>query len=417
VTGVLSARLQGPHARGGLAIVRLFPDLVGSLGTLSVHEAVTLRAARGRADAGVVRASGVFAALFLAALVLPPGLLLVPVLLRGHGDLVALSRLYLLALAPCLFVHLTLGAWDLGTGRMGRYNALRLLPFLVHAAGIGVLAAFGRVTVEGALWCSWAGILAAVAARLWIGRVEGRARPSTREARRLLRFGLHFHGAAVLALLGTHADRLLVVLLWDERAVGLYAAALTLATTGLALLSRSIHTVLFPQVAAQRDPEERRRLLARALRHSTLLLSVGVVAFAALTPRLVPLLFGDEFLGARDAATVLVVAYLPLGLRQILVRAMRGAGEGRAGTVSEALALGGFLLAAWPLGRGFGLPGVGAALFLGNALGLAHLALAMRRRLGVSLRECWGLNAATLRESIAHARRLVAAPSARRQPS
>jgi O-antigen/teichoic acid export membrane protein len=417
VTGVLSARLLGPHARGGLAVVRLFPDLVGSLGTLSLHEAVTFRTARGRADAGTVRASGLVAALLLAVVVLPPGLLLVPLLLRGYGDLVALSRLYLLALAPCLLVHLTLCAWDLGTGRMGRYNALRVLPFLVNAAGLVLLAALGRVTVEGALWCSWAGIFAAAAVRLWMGRSEGRARPSTREARRLVRFGLHFHGAAVLALLASNADRLLVVFLWDERAVGLYAVALTLATTGLALLSRSIHTVLFPRIAGQRSPEERRRLLAKALRHSMLLLTAGVVVIAALAPALVPLLFGEEFREARAAAAVLVLAYLPLGLRQILVRAMRGVGEGRAGTVSEALALGGFVVAAWPLGRALGLPGVGAALFLGNAAGLAHLVLVARERLGVSLRECWGLNAGTLRESVAYARRALGVGTARRSPS
>jgi Na+-driven multidrug efflux pump len=77
------------------------------------------------------------------------------------------------------------------------------------------------------------------------------------------------------------------------------------------------------------------------------------------------------------------VAYLPLALRQIVIRSLRAFGDGRSGTLAEAMALAGFLLAVWPLCRFVGLVGVGLALLVANLAALAWLAHRLRAHYGL----------------------------------
>jgi O-antigen/teichoic acid export membrane protein len=96
---------------------------------------------------------------------------------------------------------------------------------------------------------------------------------------------------------------------------------------------------------------------------------------------------------------LLVMAYVPLALRQIIVRTLRGIGDAKAGTAAESISIAIFLLLCWPLTLRWQLNGLSVALVVGNCAALAYLTWHMSERLGISPKRWWGLDVVTLTEA------------------
>jgi O-antigen/teichoic acid export membrane protein len=405
-TGVLSARLLAPDGRGALAAVLFWPQLITSLGLLSLPGAMIFRRARPDVDRAAVAATGAWLALGLSAIGALVGWLLLPFLLR-HSSAGSLAQLYLLAFVPFAFLALTLLALDQGDMRFARYNLVRLLPSGVYLVGLLLLWRLDAVSVASLVWASWLGTAVTAAVRLCHSRDALRARPSLSEARRLVAFGARLHGAALLAVLLAGADRFVVVTFWDDASLGLFVVALTLATAGLNVVTGAFNVLLLPRLAAARDTEAQRRIMGETLRYVSLLLTVGTAVLLLLCPWLLPFLFGDAYTGAVGVCLVLLVAYLPTALRQVIVHGLSGTGDWRPRVLAEGLALVTFVVVVWPLSEILGLLGIPTALLIANSIALAYLLVFLRRRLQLSSPECWGLSLTTARQVWWHGRALV----------
>jgi O-antigen/teichoic acid export membrane protein len=406
LSGVLSARLLAPEGRGALAAVLFWPHLFTSLASFSLPAATIFRRARPDADPARVAATAAWLALGLAGLGALAGWLALPFLLRGSAA-APLAQLYLLAFLPFNFLALALLALDQGDLRFLRYNLVRLLPPAVYLAGLLVLWALDAASVAALVWASWLGTALTALVRVYGGRAALRARPTLAEARRLLAFGARLHVAALLAVLLAAADRFIVVTFWDDRSLGLYVVALTLATAGLSLVTGAFNVLLLPRLVRARDAAAQRRIMGETLRCVSLLLSVGTAVLLLLCPWLLPLLFGDAYAGAVGLCLVLLLAYLPLALRQVIVHGLCGTGDWRPRIVAEGLALGTFAALVWPLARPLGLLGIPIALLVADLVALAYLLAFLRRRLQLSAPDCWGLGPATVRHVWCHGRALL----------
>jgi O-antigen/teichoic acid export membrane protein len=95
-----------------------------------------------------------------------------------------------------------------------------------------------------------------------------------------------------------------------------------------------------------------------------------VAASIAVTPWLLPLLFGRAFADAMPIAVPLLLAVFPSTLRQTIVGCLRAFGEARIGVTSELAALAGFLLACGPLLWLADSTGLASATIVGNLAGL-----------------------------------------------
>jgi O-antigen/teichoic acid export membrane protein len=138
-----------------------------------------------------------------------------------------------------------------------------------------------------------------------------------------------------------------------------------------------------------------------------LLLTAGTAVLLLLCPWLLPFLFGDAYTGAIGLCLVLLLAYVPMALRQVIVHGLSGTGDWRPRILAHALALVTFVAAVWFLAALLGLLGIPTALLVADGLALAYLLGFLRRRLALSSRECWGLSPATLRHVWWHGRALV----------
>src|SRR5207245_11338288 len=96
-------------------------------------------------------------------------------------------------------------------------------------------------------------------------------KPYLEEAIALCGFGLRFHPATIVLLLAGQVDVFIVLALWDDATLGHYVIALTIASSGLSVISGAYHKVLFPHVAQIQERARQIGLLARGVRHATLL--------------------------------------------------------------------------------------------------------------------------------------------------
>lgn len=385
LTGILAARLLGPEDRGILAILLFWPGLIAGIGFLSLGEAIVYRRNAAMVDKDRFTATVAVLALILSAMIALAGFALLPWLLgEARAAERPLATAYLVAFVPLNCLALALLALDHAERRFTRYNLFRLGPSWIYLLGILALWASGHITAATLLWASWLGTAITAAARVWAFRRDLLALPAWGEAFNLLKQGGLFHGATVLAALSAQVDRVVVMWYFDDAEVGYYVVALTVATAGLGLVTNSVHTVLFPSLAAEPDRARAIDSLRTGLRRSSLFLIAGTLAALAAVPVFLPVLFGTAFTEAVPVAMVLIAAYAPLALRQIIVRCIRAFGDARSGSIAEAAALAAFIAAVWPCVSLLGLTGVGAALLAANMLALVILCRNLRRLYGLS---------------------------------
>jgi len=141
----------------------------------------------------------------------------------------------------------------------------------------------------------------------------------------MLGFGLPCVISTMPQTLNFRLDQMLMAGLLPARVLGLYVVAVAWSGATAPLLS-ALGAVLFPRVASQPNREQQARALAQGSRLAILASLVLAVAVIALTPRMVPFLFGTKFAAAIPAALVLVVAGAISAFNLVTEEGLKGLG-------------------------------------------------------------------------------------------
>lgn len=374
-TGILAARLLGPADRGLLAAVVFWPSIFAAVAQWSLGEAIVWRSAQAPERSAVILVSATVLALTAA---LATSIVAVPLLPRllgeARSEVLDLAVLFACVWLPVTNLNVVLMGADQAARRFGRLNLLRLGPNGFYLAGILALWAMGRVSVETLAWAMAGGSALTLVLRLATARRDLVAAPERSEIATLARVGSRFHAGALAALLSSQADRLVLVLAFPDVTIGHYVVAWTFAASGLAAVTNAVPLVLLPHLAAERDRERARALLALALRRTAIFLYAGVPIAGLATPWLFPLLFGAAYVEAVPLALLLLVAVVPLTLRQTILRCLRAFGEARIAVVNELAAMVALfctaIVAVGTIGRR--VEAIATAVVLANLVGLFH---------------------------------------------
>jgi len=134
--------------------------------------------------------------------------------------------------------------------------------------------------------------------------------------RRLAKEALPFGIAGLSVKVYSYVDSLFLHQFYGVHAVGLYAVAYKL-TYALQFLPITFTAALYPALAsayAKKEEDEVRNTFVGSLR---LMAAIGfpiTAGLSALAPKIIPLLYGDAFLGAVDAFRILPWVLLPIFL-------------------------------------------------------------------------------------------------------
>jgi len=402
-TGILTARLLGPIARGELATVILWPVILSNLGLMGCNWVLAREVAAHPERECDWAAMGVAVGLSTAILYLVAGYFLIPFLLPSDkAYLLPVARLCLL-LIPLDICNQVLLSVEHGRMRWRRYNLLRLSFSLFCLAFIVFIFATRSRQVRLFVDAFIASQVLAFLLRFWLQRkslAAGKLRLD--ECRHLLQAGAPYFGSTISNLIWLQLDTILVVSLLSAEAAGIYIVAAAFAS-GQSSLGEALGITSFAVLSNEGNSRSQEKIITATFRQSALVSCGAGLCLSCLIPLLVVPLFGSEFSRAVPPAVILALAASLEGSINILNQGLRGLGRPHAGLVSQLFGAGVMALAALLFLRRFGLVGMALAVLLSACAQLLLLVAAAAKWLKISPLVFWPFGAGNIRVLIRQA--------------
>jgi O-antigen/teichoic acid export membrane protein len=295
VLSVVLTRNFTPESRGAYAVLVTTNSLLANLCNLSLGVACSTFLARGEYPLRQVNVAAVFLALTLGLLAMAAVSALFPLLETSVFRGVPYSYLAIaLVLTPMTIYQIYWNAMMTGLNRIALLSRVNLALNLGNALVMILLVGVLRLGLTGFLW-GWviSGTAGVIAAFVMTLRLDGFAWPLWKDVRRLLHFGLRTHGVGIAHHLFLRFDVLALNPLAGTTAVGFYQLATSLAEK----LWIPINVVTDSSVGkiAGLPRAASAQLTARVARSAVLMLLSIAVPFAAVSPWLIPFLYGDAY--------------------------------------------------------------------------------------------------------------------------
>lgn len=336
VQGMLLARLLGPQARGEFATSVFYTQALTYIGLFGAAFAIARQAARSNVNVGGLERSalrlGLATSVATMAVVACLSWMALPAEKRYLAPMCLLCSLYL----PFEQMRLTLQAVDHGQGAFGLYNANRLFAAMMFPLLLAAAWWMGWISVGMAACLSVVAPALGLAHRLTYLHAAPSA-GSRPQVWPMFREGWPFALSVAVADLFSRMDVLLLVWLATFKVQGYYATAV--AAAGMLLVTPTAIALFSFNAGARHSAAQRKpRLLAIAT--AVLLLQAGTtVAFAAVLPYLMTLVFGAEFAAATPLALALLPAHGLGGCAVVAEGYLRGAGRSGAGVWARLLGI------------------------------------------------------------------------------
>ena len=333
VTGTLLARGLGPHDRGVIAAMVLWPTLVVAIGDFGIGSALAFYAAQEPRAARRYVQLAERAAVVVAAVLMPVGVLIAYAGLTESGiNAVGTGLLLALVFIPAAIVSRYIAGLAQGLLNFGVFYAIRLSMSVSIAVVLAIELLIGQMSVASAVAAYLVGLSAMVVVTVGVKGLLARGQLGSEppSIRVLTSYGLRSLFGALYPAEILFVDQIIVAVALGPRELGLYAAALAF-TTLPRVLAEAIATAAFPHVTRAADP---RRPVVRFLAAGALVLLPCGVALTMMMPWLVVTIFGPMFSEAIDPAKLLIWGSILFGLRRIAGDALRGLGvPGRASAI------------------------------------------------------------------------------------
>ena len=331
VTGPVTARALGAEGRGELAAIVAVLTMGPWLLDLGVGQWLARERARG-GDRGELLGAALPVAFCFSLISVFVAIPLANAI-GGEREIVVTFLKIGLLLMPLSVVLYMLSGVVVGESRWGLYSAARLLGSILPVIVIVTMTVAGSLTVGVA---AAAYLVSGFLGSLLLLRVVRGVRRLSFSLRRSLvaaKFGARSWLGQVAGTANIRLDQVLMAGLVSSSELGLYAVAVTVGSIAFGLI-QAVSAASFPRVAGG-DPE----LAARACRVTVLIVAAASLVLAAITPAMVPFVFGADFKPAVPMVLILLVASIPLAAAIVLSSALVAANDPGATMRAELVAL------------------------------------------------------------------------------
>ena len=386
VTGVVLARGLGPHDRGELAAILIWPTLLTSLGGFGIADALTYHAARRTNPLETIIGTSLLIGLGQSIVLGAVAVVVVPAVLSARGIDVSAAIYLAFLYIPCFFLADYL-IWGLaGAQRMSWFQALRLSSFLGTATLLVALWLAGDLSVGAALLvypaayalCALAAGVVTIRGGVW------RLRYSHKLARRLFGFGSRSHLSTASTVLNQRVDQLVIALVLSPALLGTYVVAVAISSLPAAA-GGAVAYVVFPRVAALPAGKVRTDAAREALQVTLFASAAFALVLLGTVRWLVGFLVGSGYEGAVNVARVLVVASVFLSMNSTLVALLKAVGQplqaGFGGGLALLVTIAGLTL----LVPTYGIMGAAVVSLAAYAVSASFLLYKVARELEVSI--------------------------------
>lgn len=332
VQGIILARILGPQARGEYGTAVFYTQTLTYVGLLGTMFAIARRAAQERPLGNLRRAAlrvGILTGLGTMGLVTILSLAALPAEKAYLAPLCVACSLML----PWEHMRLSLLAVDHGSGAFARYNANQLVGAMAFPTLLLLLWLSGSQSPTLAALLLILVPLVGLAFRLATEREPVLFGPASPPPRTLIREGFPYLFSVVASDLFARLDVFLILWLASFTVQGYYAAAVPAANL-LIVAPNALALFAFNAGAATGRPRSLRSVLAAAAGVAGFQ-TVAALAFAAVLPTLIVLVYGREFLDAVPLAWALLPAYALNGCALVADAYLRGRGKAGIGVCSR----------------------------------------------------------------------------------
>lgn len=400
VSGAILSRCLGPEGRGAWALLILFPNLVGSLFSLAVPQAVTYFVSKGDFQRAELSGAAALLGALLGSLGAVCAIFLSPLLLTG--DKVHLSGDLRLA---CLFAWpmvLTphLESLALGLRLVSRYNLIRMSFACAQIVVLTALWSLNSLTPLSAVLGTL--LLLAFQGATYFAitlPVSGFSVPSAALLLKVLRRGLAFFLPVVALTILYSSDRTVLMRLTTLSQLGLYSVALSI-TNPILHIGEAFTQLSFIEVSGESHRSQSIAIIACRFRQSQVIaLGLGLLTATA-SPLVLPIAFGEAFAPALSTCFWLSIAMVFRSLSRSLENSIRATGVVWLGTSAACIATATVIASSLITVPRFGGTGFAMSLLLGHGLQLTSLILYAHKALQVPWPHLWGLRLAVFRQLI-----------------
>jgi O-antigen/teichoic acid export membrane protein len=382
-TGILTARMLRPAARGELTAIILWPVFLASLFSFGLQTSLVFHLRKCPEEQGPLVSTALWAGLVSGSMAAVVGAIFIPLWLRQYPpQIVTVARWFLLSAPLCSLMIMGRSVFE-GRGDYYASNLVQLFTPVPSLLALLGLSACHRMTPFSA---GLAYLLGGIPVFVWMMRrllsalSNGTGRPrfaaNMRSLKKLLHYGGRSYGIDLLGTLALQVDQLLVIGLLAPAAMGAYVVALSLSRV-LNVFQQSAVMVLFPK-AAGAPVDAVIAMTGRAARLSTIVAAACALLPVAFGPILIRLVYGSAYGAAVSALRILVMEVVLAGLTYVLAQAFMALGRPGVVTLLQAAGLAiSVPLMLWWIPR-FGIAGAALALLCSTAARLLLVMTALK---------------------------------------
>jgi O-antigen/teichoic acid export membrane protein len=363
LTSVILARTLGPEGRGAYAAILTWPNVIAIVGILGLNQAAIFYCARQPGEARRIVSTATNMALVALTPVLLVAWLAMPLLLQAQApQTVAAARIFVVVYGVANATWLVAIGGLQGLRLFESWNRLRLGQAVLWLVVLSTAAAFIPATPTVLSFVFALSFLVCVPlALVALGPATGAWAPSALLARPLLRYGISTWIATVPIYLNRRGDQLAMAALVDPVFLGLYAVASSMSLLVSSAIA-SLASVALPHLASTTGLEAKRASSRRYIRFTVVTGIMCGGAMVAVTPVVIPLMFGPGFAPSILPALILIPASVLQGMATVTEDILLGLDRARLVTRAEGIGVVVTLAGlAWTLPR---YPLAGAALTL-----------------------------------------------------
>lgn len=331
ITGPITARALGAEGRGELAAIIAVLTLAPWVLDLGMSLWLGRERALGRSRAELLGAA-LPVALACSLLGVAAAIPLSHALGGGRPVVVTFLQIGLFLMPVSVVLHILLGL-AIGEARWRLVTSVRIVASVLPVIVIVILVVIDQLTVASAAAAYLGGGLVGSLIVVHVVRGAGRPRFDRRRARTATVFGTKSWLSTVAGTANNRLDQVLMAGLVTSRELGFYAVAVTVGSLTSSLIG-AVCNALIPRVAIG-DGD----LAARSCRVTAGTVAVVGVLLAAVTPTMVPFVFGAEFADAVPMVLILLVASVPMASAFVLTFALNAADDPGAAMRAELVAL------------------------------------------------------------------------------
>jgi O-antigen/teichoic acid export membrane protein len=387
-TGIITARLLGPHDRGLFTLLIMLPQTLVTFAKMGVAQANVYYIRRAKVPVSVVASNSLILCVVVSVVLFFAAYFGGRWFLDPFTEGAPSSYVWLaLVLVPFLLIESYFMSILQAVEAFGAYNMQSIYKAVMSFAGI----AFALLVLDGRLWAALMSQVTVLAvANLWLlYQVSRIARFGPRWDRQVgkgvLEFGAKSYVQTLAAHLHHRIDLYLIALLMTPEQVAFYSIAVNM-THPILQIPEAIGTIIFPKLAGASDAAAHAQT-AVTCRHTIFATLVASVVYAGIGSQVMVLFYGERYAPAVPAMFMMLPGIIMIALYQILTRNFTSRNRQQVNIVAATTALGVNAATALLLIPRFGIVGAAMSTALSYTLAATILLVVFVRESGGSIRE------------------------------